>query len=236
MVSGMKRILLIDDAEHIVEAVAYALESHGFIPLAARDASTGMRVFESEMPNLVLLDLNLPDRSGLEVFHEIRSHSPNIPVIMLTARVEEADRVLGLEMGADDYVTKPFSVRELIARIKVVLRRTSPPDPEGALEYGPLRIDPNGFSLLYHGEAVKPTRAEFDLLRTLAKYPARVFSRDSLIRSIYEDEHPVTDRTIDACVKRIRKKLLAVAPETDPIETIYGVGYKLNQELQSVDE
>lgn len=232
----MKRILIIDDAEHIAEAVAYAIESHGFKALTAGDAGGGMRLVEREDPSLVLLDLNLPDRSGLDVFHDIKKHSPELPIIMLTARVEEADRVLGLEMGADDYVTKPFSVRELIARIRVVLRRTAAPEPGGALEYGPLLIHPQRFILGFHGETVKPTRAEFDLLRTLARYPARVFSRDSLIRSIYDDEHPVTDRTIDACVKRIRKKLLAVAPDTDPIETVYGVGYKLNPALLETEE
>lgn len=195
-----------------------------------------MKTFRQSQPNLVLLDLNLPDKSGLEVFRELKRIEPKLPIIMLTARVEEADRVLGLELGADDYITKPFSVRELAARVKVVLRRAEEPFLSKTIEHGPLRMLPENYTLSFHGETVKATRTEFDLLKTLAAYPARVFSRDALIRAIYQDEHPVTDRTIDACVKRIRKKLLAVDPALDPIETIYGVGYKLNQELRDATE
>jgi DNA-binding response OmpR family regulator len=232
----MKTILLIDDAEHIADAIEYTLEEHGFKVLTASDAAGGLRKFRAARPQLVLLDLNLPDMSGLEVFLELKRIDRSLPVIMLTARVEEADRVLGLELGADDYITKPFSVRELAARVKVVLRRAEAPTQSSTIERGPLRIMPEEYQLSFHGQALKATRAEFDLLKTLAAHPAQVFSRDALIRAIYDDQHPVTDRSIDACVKRLRKKLLAIDAAIDPIETIYGVGYKLNQELREAGE
>lgn len=227
----MSTVLLIDDEPHIADVVVYMLEEHGFEVVTAGNGEEGLALFSAEQPGLVLLDLNLPGKSGLEVFREMKTLSPATPIIMLTCRVEEPDRVLGLEMGADDYVTKPFSVRELAARVKVVLRRANQASDIGIVEHGPLRIEEETYTLTFHGQAIKATRAEFGLLETLASYPARVFSRDALIRKIYNDEHPVTDRTIDACVKRVRKKLRGVDASVDPIETVYGVGYKLNREL-----
>ena len=228
--------MLIDDEPHIADVVVYMLEEHGFKVLTAADGEEGLILFTDKQPSLVLLDLNLPKKSGMEVFSEMKTLSPGTPIIMLTCRVEEPDRVLGLEMGADDYVTKPFSVRELAARVKVVLRRASQTRDPGFIEHGPLKIAEDTFSLTFHGEQIKATRAEFGLIKTLASYPARVFSRDALIREIYNDEHPVTDRTIDACVKRVRKKLLGIECSVDPIETVYGVGYKLNQELMEQEQ
>ncbi len=228
-------ILLIDDEQHIADVVVYMLEEHGFRVRTALRGDDGLRAFEADPPDLVLLDLNLPGLPGLDLFREIRRRAPRVPVIILTCRADEADRVLGLELGADDYVTKPFSVRELAARVKAVLRRGRPAGgaAEGLVRFGPLTLDPAAWSARYAGRDVALTRGEFELLRALAGQPARVFSRDALIRRIYDDGHPVTDRTIDACVKRVRRKLARVRAAPDPIQTVYGVGYKMNPALES---
>ena len=219
-------ILLIDDEQSIADVVIYALEEHGFRTLAALDGDTGLAQFQRDKPDLVLLDLNLPGLSGLDLFAAIRKQKPTFPVIMLTSRGDEPDRVLGLELGADDYVTKPFSPRELVARVKSVLRRAAPPHPT-SFQHGPFTMDEEAFRLTYHGVPLQLTRPEFRLLAQLLHHPARVFTREVLMQHIYEEDHLVTDRSIDAYVKRVRKKLHRVHPAVDPIETVYGVGYKL---------
>ena len=230
-----KRILVVDDAQHILDVVVYVLEENAFQPLTARDGAGGLRRFQKDSPDLVLLDLNLPDVAGLDLFREMRRLRPDLPIIMLTARNEEMDRVLGLELGADDYVTKPFSPRELVARVRAVLRRLPPAGQVAAaprLACGPLQLDGEAFAATYFGRPVALTRAEFRLLEALARYPARVFSREALIDRLYDGEHVVTDRSIDACVKRVRRKLADVRDQPDPIATVHGIGYKLNHELE----
>jgi two-component system OmpR family response regulator len=231
------RILLIDDEKHIVDVVVYALEESGFAVLTAMDGDRGLQRFREEAPDLVILDLMLPGMSGLDLFREMRIRRRDVPVIMLSSRSEEIDRVLGLEMGADDYVTKPFSPRELVARVKCVLRRAgggNAPTPDRTLTCGPLVVDPGASTLHFFGRRLALTRGEFRLMEGLARYPARVFTRDDLVGRIYEGEHPVTDRSIDAYVKRVRRKFAEIAADMDPIETVHGFGYKLNQRLEDV--
>jgi DNA-binding response OmpR family regulator len=229
------RILLVDDEQHIVDVVVYLLEEQGFDVRVAMDGDAGLRMFETGAPDLVILDLMLPGISGLDLFRSMRRLRPDAPVIMLTSRGEEIDRVLGLELGADDYVTKPFSTRELAARVKTVLRRTAarPYDPAEALTFGPLEVCPESFAVSYCGTPLTLTRAEFRFVEALVRYPARAFTRDELVTRLYDGEHVVTDRSIDAYVKRLRRKFAEVRPDLNPVTTVHGIGYKLNQELDA---
>lgn len=230
-----KRILLVDDEQHIVDVVVYILEENAFDVVTALDGDTGLRKFRESHPHLVILDLRLPGMMGLDLFREMRKLRPDVPVVMLTTSAEEIDRVLGLELGADDYVTKPFSARELAARVKAVLRRTerSPAETGPArLSHGPLTLNAEAFSLSYFGRDLPLTRAEFKFMECLVRYPAQVFTRDMLIDRMYDGEHVVTDRSIDAYVKRLRKKFADIRPHLDPIETVHGLGYKLTHSLE----
>lgn len=230
----MKMILLIDDEQHILDVVEYVMKEHGFSTVTALDGDTALEIFRRDFPDLVVLDLNLPGLSGLDLFREMKKISPGVPIIMLTSRGDEIDRILGLEIGADDYVTKPFSPRELAARVKAVLRRTGGPGSPGknsVIRQGPMVIDPDSYILNYFGEQIILPRQEFRLIATLALYPARVFTRENLMDRIYDGLNYVADRSIDACVKRIRARLKKVCPDLDPIRTVYGIGYKLNHDL-----
>lgn len=232
-----KRILIIDDEQHIVDVVDYVLKENGFQTMAARDGDTGLRKFKEFDPDLVILDLNLPGIAGLDLFREIRKLRPAAPVIMLTSKSEEIDRVVGLELGADDYVTKPFSPRELAARVKTVLRRLEAPATAGTttrLVFGPILMDCETFAISFAGHPVALTRSEFKLMECLVRYPAQVFTRDTLIDRIYEADHVVTDRSIDAYVKRLRRKFAEIRRNADLIETVHSLGYKLNQGIESV--
>jgi len=230
------RILAIDDEQHILDVIVYVLEQNGFVVSTAADGDAGLRRVQETSPDLVLLDLNLPGIAGLDLFHRIRELRPGLPVIMLTARSEEIDRVVGLEVGADDYVTKPFSPRELAARVRAVLRRSARPAPGPAgdqrLTAGPLAVDPEAQTATAAGRPLDLTRAEFKLLESLLRHPARVFSRDALMTALYDDGHVVSDRSIDACVKRLRRKCEEARAGLDPVETVHGVGYKLNPRLE----
>jgi DNA-binding response OmpR family regulator len=230
-------ILLVDDEQHIVDVVVYVLEESGFVVLTAMDGDAALACFRARDPDLVILDLMLPGIPGLDLFREMRRRRPDLPVIMLTSRSEEIDRVLGLELGADDYVTKPFSTRELAARVRCVLRRAggSAAPPAAARACGPLAVDADAYRLTYFGRRIPLTRGEFRLIECLVRYPARVFTRDELITRIYDGEHCVADRSIDAYVKRLRKKFADVRADLDPIETVHGLGYKLNEELNDTD-
>lgn len=231
-----KKILVVEDEQDIVDVVEYVLEEHGFDVVSANDGDHGLEMFRSRRPELVVLDLGLPGISGLDLFNMMRKERSRIPVIMLTSRTDEVDRVTGLELGADDYVTKPFSPRELVARVRSVLRRvdSSAEVDEKEISVGPLTVWPDDFRTTYFGREVQLSRQEFRLLQSLVRHPARVYTRDALIDVIYDGEAIVTDRSIDAQVKRIRKKCQQVRPEYDPIQTVYGIGYKLNQELEEL--
>ncbi len=227
-------ILIVEDEAHIADVVEYALAAHGFACRRAADGRGGWTLFHQSPPILVLLDLNLPGIPGLDLFADMRRAQPDVPVIMLTARTDEVDRVTGLELGADDYVTKPFSPRELVARVRAVLRRdargTSP--ATRTLRAGPLALDPAGLRATIDGHPLALSRQEFTLLEALMRHPARLFSRDALIDLIHAGQACVTDRSIDALVKRIRKHADALQPGFDPIETVYGMGYKFNPRIE----
>jgi two-component system response regulator BaeR len=231
-----KRILLVEDNRRIADLEEYPLKENGFAVVVAADGAEGLRCFRQFAPDLVLLDLILPPgMSGLDLFREMRRLRPEIPIVMVTDRAEEIDRVLGLELGADDYVTKPFSPRELVARVRAVLRRSARPaeaTPTARVVHGPLALDTEAYTTTYFGTEVALTRAEFRLLAALARSPARVFTREVLIQRLYDGEQVVTDRSIDACVKRLRHKLQAVRRDVDPIATVHGIGYKLHQALE----
>lgn len=226
----MKKILVVEDEERIVELVRAYLERAGYRVLAAYDGQAGLELFQRERPSLVVLDLMLPELDGLDVARRIRQES-DVPLIMLTARTEEADRVAGLELGADDYITKPFSLRELVARVRAVLRRAEGFRIPQRLERGELIIDLEARQVELVGRAVELTPTEFDLLATLARHPGRVFNRLQLLEAL--DHYPSTGfaRTIDTHIKNLRKKL-----EPDPgrphyIQTVHGVGYRFRKEV-----
>ena len=163
----------------------------------------------------------------------MRREKPDMPVIMLTCQSDEVDRIVGLEMGADDYVTKPFNARELSLRVAAVLRRCRAPEKAGqtVIREGPVEINLAARTFCYFGQRIDLTRQEFELMRSFCAYPARTYSRDELIDRMYGNDHPVTDRSVDACIKRLRRKMQHVHPDIDPIRTLYGIGYKFNEEL-----
>jgi phosphate regulon transcriptional regulator PhoB len=226
--SFMKRVLIIEDDRDIVELVRYNLANEGFQVNAAFDGSSGLSTLKKTPPDLLLLDLMLPKMSGLDICREIRKDESlnRLPVLMLTARGDEADRVVGLEMGADDYVTKPFSPRELIARVKALLRRAEPPvDSPRVIEIGRLAIDPASYRVSHSGKPVPLSTLEFRLLYYLASRPNRVFTRDQLLDAVWGTDRFVTPRSVDVYVRRLREKI-----ESDPenplhLKTVRGAGY-----------
>jgi two-component system alkaline phosphatase synthesis response regulator PhoP len=223
-------ILVVDDEPKIVSLARDYLVQAGFRVLSAGDGNTALAIARRERPDLVVLDLNLPKLDGLDVCRALRRES-DVPIIMLTARVEETDRLIGLELGADDYITKPFSPRELVVRVRVVLRRVQGGVRQpGRLHVGDLEIDLDGHRISRGGEAVHLTRAEFELLATLAQHPGQTFSRAQLISHLHGVVYEGYDRSIDSHIKNLRRKL-----ERDPVQpryviTIYGLGYKFNEE------
>lgn len=232
----MAVITLVDDDENIVESVKLALESHGHTVRAYHDGASGLAALESEPPDLAVLDVKMPRMDGMEVLRRIRQTS-NLPIIMLTSKDEEIDEILGFNLGADDYMTKPFSQRLLLERIKAILRRAGvdqdePADPDSAskaLKRGKLSMDPARHESTWDGQPVRLTVTEFLLLQALAQRPGFVKSRDNLMDAAYDDQVYVDDRTIDSHIKRMRKKFRVVDPEFDAIETLYGVGYRYRE-------
>ncbi|MBM4429730.1 MAG: response regulator transcription factor [Chloroflexi bacterium] len=222
----MKTILVVDDEAGIVRVVRDYLEKAGFTVITAYDGSTALVQFRQARPDLVVLDLNLPGMDGLDVARAIRQIG-NTPIIMLTARVDEADRVAGLELGADDYVSKPFSPRELLARVRAVLRRTeSQPPLQSLVRVGDLTIDRDKRQVTLSGVRIELTSLEFDLLLTLASYPGRVFSRMELLERVQGVAYEGYERTVDVHVKNLRKKLEADPRNPRYIQTVYGAGYR----------
>lgn len=216
-------ILIVEDEPRIVDVVRLYLEREGFRVLVANDGGAAMSSFERQKPDLVILDLMLPVMGGLEVCRAVRRQS-SVPIVMLTARDEEIDKIIGLELGADDYVTKPFSPRELVARVKAVLRRAA---PEAAIKseriiLGDLVVDQQRYEVWWRGEAIALTPTEFRIVLALAKQPGHVFSRLQLIDIIQGEAYEGYERTIDAHIKNIRHKT-----SEDIISTVRGVGYKM---------
>ncbi|MBM4445911.1 MAG: response regulator transcription factor [Chloroflexi bacterium] len=224
------KILLVDDEPKVCELVKAYLVKDGYDVIIAADGKTAVEQAQRHKPDLILLDLNLPELDGLEVCRTIRKQS-NVPIIMLTARDEEVDKIVGLEIGADDYVTKPFSPRELAARVSAVLRRYREGPKQGEqIIAGELRLDPEKHEAIYTGQQLSLTAAEFKLLAVLARNPGRVYTRLQLMDSAFGESYEGYERTIDAHIKNIRQKMSKLAPESaNPLVTIRGVGYKLEK-------
>jgi len=222
----MSLILVADDEPKIVHLVRDYLESAGFQVLVAYDGQTALAQFRHEGPDLVVLDLNMPGLDGIDVTRAIRQQG-NTPIIMLTARVQETDRIVGLELGADDYVTKPFSPRELVARVRAVLRRTRAAEsPAVPIRAGDLVIDPNKRLVYRNDRSISLTTTEFDLLVILARNPGRVFSRMELLDRVQGFAYEGYERTIDVHIKNLRKKIEPNPRQPLYILTVYGAGYR----------
>lgn len=223
-------ILVVDDDSRIREVVRFALEREGFRVAEAGDGREALSAFQKDGADLVVLDILMPEMDGTEVCRAIRSRS-RVPIIFLSSKDDEIDRILGLELGGDDYVTKPFSPRELIARVRAVLRRAAPveaPSPDGVprrIVHGRLELDLDRFQASWDGREVVLTVTEFGLLRTLVGYPGKVYTRDELMDGGYAYDNVVSGRTIDSHIRRLRRKFAEAGGE--PIETVHGLGYKV---------
>jgi DNA-binding response OmpR family regulator len=223
-------ILIVEDEPELVRVLRDYLEKGGYTVLTANRGDVGLSMWQRERPDLVLLDLNLPGMDGLDVAREIRRKAET-PLIMVTARVEEADRLIGLELGADDYITKPYSPREVVARVRTVLRRAgaAPATPQ-VLRAGGLEIDLDAHVVRREGEPVELTPTEFNLLAALAGQPGRVFNRMQLLDISQGDAYAGYERTIDAHIKNLRAKIEPDPKNPSYIETVFGVGYRFRQE------
>lgn len=219
-------ILVVEDEPKMVKLARDYLERSGFRVVSAGNGRTALAMFRDERPNLVVLDLNLPGMDGLDVCRALRRES-DVPIIMLTARVEEMDRLIGLELGADDYITKPFSPRELVARVRAVLRRVKGDVYQpGLVRSGDLEIDLQGHRVSRNGEEISLSRTEFNLLALLAQHPGQAFSRAQLLNRLHGVAYDGYDRSIDAHIKNLRRKLEIDAADPQYIQTVYGVGYR----------
>jgi two-component system, OmpR family, response regulator ChvI len=226
-------IAVVDDEDNIRETVAFALRREGYEAVMFRDGMEAWEAFQERLPTLAILDIMMPRMDGLELCRKLRSRSEVLPIIFLTSRDEELDRILGLELGADDYLCKPFSMRELIARVKVLLRRLSlsqePRSKEAEsppLRSGPLELDLHRYLVTWHSKPVDLTVTEFMMLHSLVRHPGHVKSRKQLTKEGYSHDTYVSDRTIDSHIKRLRRKFEEVDPAFAAIETVYGVGYR----------
>jgi two-component system response regulator ChvI len=234
----MAKITLVDDDENIVASISLALESHGHKVKGYYDGASGLAALESDPPDLAILDVKMPRMDGMEVLRRLRQ-TTELPVIILTSKDEEIDEILGFNLGADDYIHKPFSQRLLLERVKAVLRRADGGETEPtaanavaggkAIKRGRLTLDPARHDCLWDGKPVKLTVTEFLLLQSLAQRPGFVKSRDNLMDAAYDDQVYVDDRTIDSHIKRMRRKFRQVDNEFDAIETLYGVGYRYRE-------
>ena len=248
-------ILVVEDEPGIADTIHYALASDGFEPRVCASAREAIAHFSAAPPALAILDVGLPDMNGFELLRHLQAlpGGRQVPMLFLTARSAEIDRVVGLELGADDYVAKPFSPRELVARVRTILRRSgraaatdsdkkTPPAPtaqaqeaidSGAnkpVRHGPLLLDEERRLIRYHGQALELSRYEYGLLAALMQRPGRVYTRDELLERVWDDPGESFDRTVDAHIKTLRAKLRAVRDDEDPIRTLRGVGYALREE------
>ena len=222
-------VLIVEDDEAISDSMAYALDRAGFRTLRAGDGGQGLRLFRQQRPDLVILDLMLPQVDGWRVAQELRREDPRVPVIVCSARTSEYDRVHGLEMGADDYVTKPFSMKELLARVNAHLRRVEShrqPDGSAVIEVGPLVIDPDQVQAFVDGRPVGLTPREFEVLHALARAGGKPVPRERVYREVWGYEMMRGDRSVDVFVRKVRQKLVAACPEVSFVQTHYGVGYR----------
>ena len=225
-----RTILVADDDPHIRQLLVFALAKAGLDTIEAEDGEAALAAVAAHAPDLIILDINMPRMDGIEVCRRLRAGS-EIPILFLSSRDDEIDRVLGIELGADDYVTKPFSPREVVARVMAILRRVAgrPPAAQaavGPLRHGRLSLDPEGWRADWGGEEVVLTVTEFGILRTLAAMPSKIFSRDAIIDRLHGPGFAITDRTIDSHVRNVRGKFAQLGAE-DVIETRAGIGYRL---------
>ncbi len=228
----MERVLVVDDDKEIVRLVRSYLEKAGYHVLVAYDGETALHTLRREEPDLLILDLMLPDRDGWDITRLIRAdtHVATIPIIMLTARVEDSDKIVGLEIGADDYVTKPFNPQEVVARVRALLRRShleSGVTPPQVLQAGGLRLDVGRRTLTKNGEQIELTPSEFELLHVLMKGPGYVFTRDELMEKALGYAYEGMGRTLDSHIKNLRRKIEPDPRKPTTIQTVYGVGYRL---------
>jgi len=222
-------ILVVDDDSHIREVVRFALDKAGFRVQEAADGRAALEAFRACDPDLVVLDILMPEMDGTEVCRELRRDSA-VPIVFLSSKDDEIDRIVGLELGGDDYVTKPFSPRELVARVRAVLRRTTGPSVEARAvdnlkQHGKLRLDMDRFRAFWGEQEVVLTATEFGILQTLLGYPGKVYSRGELMDGAYREQTVVSERTIDSHVRRVRHKFAGAGG--DPVETVHGIGYRL---------
>ena len=224
----MPTILVTDDDPHLREVVRYALARQGFTVIEATNGLEAIAAVAVHHPDLVVLDVVMPELDGIETCRRLRQTS-RIPIVFLSSRDEELDRVLGIELGGDDYLTKPFSTRELVARVKAVLRRTEPAPPESpreeALRVGPIRLDPVEHRVYGNGHELVLTVTEFALLRALMRRPGKVYTREELTDLAYGENYHLAERTLDSHIRRIRAKFRE--HDVDPVETVHGLGYRL---------
>jgi two-component system, OmpR family, response regulator BaeR len=216
-------LLIVEDEPKLAKLLSNYLLQAGYEPECIENGLDVLPHVQQKMPALILLDLMLPGKNGIDICKEIRAFS-SVPIIMVTARIEEIDRLLGLELGADDYICKPFSPREVVARVKAVLRRSAGQQLMGADSL--LHLDKERLLATLHGHELDLTVVEFKLLEFLSANPGRIYGRNKLMDHIYPDQRIVSDRTIDSHIKNLRKKISGVSPETELIQSVYGVGYK----------
>ncbi len=222
-------VLIVEDDRSIAELVARNLEAAGFTPHRVHEGGLALGAVREHRPDLVVLDLMLPGMDGLEILRRLREQS-DVPVLLLTARRAEADKILGFEVGADDYLTKPFSPRELVARVRALLRRSAGEMRREVIEVGDLRIELGPRTVTRDGEEVVLTSLEFDLLAFLASHPARVFSREALMEQVWGEDRVVDARSIDSLVSRLRRKLEADPTHPRYVQTVWGAGYRFVRE------
>ncbi len=225
----LKKVLIVEDESDLIKLLKYNLEKEGFKVNYATDGTVALAEVRRDPPDLIILDLMLPGLDGLEVCRQLRriDRFTRIPVLILSARSEEADRVVGLELGADDYVTKPFSTREVIARVRALLRRNEPAEPQRSkVQRGELVIDPMAHSVTVSGRPIELSALEFRLLHYMALHPGMVFSRDQLLDGVWGNDRTVTPRSVDVYVRRIREKVESEPQRPIFVQTIHGVGYR----------
>lgn len=223
------KILIVEDEPAIVDNIQYALETEGFETVSVFSGTPVIPLLAKETVDLIILDIGLPDMNGLELCKEIRK-TLSTPIIFLTARTDEIDRVVGLEIGADDYISKPFSPKELSARVKAVLRRAhNLPTPDLFTQV--FQVNESKRQISYYGEVLDLSRYEYDILKTFIRRPGHVYSRDQLMDLVWDEPDTSLDRTVDAHIKNIRAKLKTIKPEKDPIVTHRGMGYSLREDL-----